>query len=125
MKSPIDSAWAAAWADFLANRVAIAERRAAGRLHLLAPAIEDGSDADLLVTLADLAHMAGAARADSALLTKAVAAYDAHLLLDPDNLAARRCSRSTSLAAHTHAWAAALLAACSGRRPQLSSSAAG
>lgn len=91
MNAAVAQAWASAWEDFLANRVALAERRASGWLQLLPQALEDASDAELLVTLADLAHIVGASRADNNLLRKAVAAYDAHLMLAPENVAGARC----------------------------------
>lgn len=62
-----------------------------------APGLETDSLADLLVTLADLAHIAGAARGDAVLLRQAVAAYDAHLERVPENLDAMRMRAETLL----------------------------
>jgi hypothetical protein len=104
----LNAAWSAAWADFLSNRVALAERRAAPFVRAALPAAlaaassEDATDdneglADELVTLADLAHMAGAAHGDVATLEQALAAYDAHLRLCPSNRAAMRMRAETLL----------------------------
>ena len=101
-RSTLDAAWQAAWSDFLSNRIEIAERRAAPLVsQFLEPAIraaaassssDDEELADRLVTLADLAHIAGAARGDTQLLTQAIGAYDAHLERRPDNHSAMRMS---------------------------------
>ena len=107
----LDLAAAAAWHDFLSNRIAHAERRAAPFVLSLpsvlaaaaaaaVPAGGDGDDealANRLVTLADLAHIAGAARSDAATLDLAVAAYDAHLARCPSNLGALRMRAETLL----------------------------
>ena len=96
-ENALNAAWSAAWSDFLCNRVTVAERRAAGWLHLLEPTIEAGTDAERLVTLADMAHMAGAALADDTMLRRAADAYDAHLKLEPANVAAIRMKAETLL----------------------------
>ena len=93
----LEQAAASAWGDFLCNRVDQAERRAAGWLHLLPGAIAAADDAELLVTLADLAHIAGAARADEPTLRQALAAYGGHLSLKPENLGALRMKAETLL----------------------------
>ena len=106
--SPIDQAWAAAWSDFLANRITVAERRAAPFLHILPAKLAKASadalsgpssdaDAEELVTLADLAHIAGAIRGDTELLRQAVVAYDEHLRRTPHNLQAMRMRAETFL----------------------------
>ena len=108
MAAPLDQAWSAAWSDFLSNRVAVAERRAAPFLHVLpaklaraaAEAGDSGpssADAEELVTLADLAHIAGAVRGDTQLLRQAVEAYDEHLRRMPHNLQAMRMRAETLL----------------------------
>ena len=56
----LTNAWSAAWADFLVNKVAIAERRAAPWLAEWPPG--SAADADALLMLADLAHISGAVR---------------------------------------------------------------
>jgi hypothetical protein len=78
----VESAAAAAWDDFLSNRIWHAERRASGWLTLLREQLSaqpqkemSGRDEDLLVALADLAHIAGAARGDDAMLRLALDAY--------------------------------------------------
>ena len=106
-RSTLDAAWQAAWSDFLSNRIEIAERRAAPLVsQFLEPAIraaaassssDDEELADRLVTLADLAHIAGAARGDTQLLTQAIGAYDAHLERRPDNHSAMRMRAETLL----------------------------
>ena len=88
--SALSTAAAAAWRDFLSNKPSLAAQRASGWLHALPAALQSADDADTLVALADLAHMAGAARDDAAILAQALAAYDAHLALEPDNLGALR-----------------------------------
>ena len=59
--SALSTAAAAAWRDFLSNKPSLAAQRAAGWLHALPAALQSADDADALVALADLAHMAGAA----------------------------------------------------------------
>ena len=80
----VEAAAAAAWEDFLTNRVRLAERRASGWIAplrcLLAepqvPTADMPADMEaLLITLADLAHIAGAARASMPVLDLALAAY--------------------------------------------------
>ena len=110
----LTSAWQQAWADFLSNRIVLAERRAAPFLHSLpekvaaaaapvaaaaAPGAADDDErlADELVMLGDLAHLAGAVRDDAPLLRSALAAYDAHLARIPLNLAAMRMRAETLL----------------------------
>ena len=100
----LDAAWRAAWSDFLSNRVLLAERRATPlvREHLpaaldAAQSSDDAMLADRLVTLADLAHIAGACRNDAALLRQSIAAYDAHLRLSPSNTSAMRMRAETLL----------------------------
>lgn len=111
MSHALEAAWTATWADFLSNRIGLAERRAAPFLHSL-PALldnaaaaaaptddvgEDSQVADTLVTLADMAHIAGAVRGDSALLKQALAAYEEHLRRVPGNAAALRMRAETLL----------------------------
>ncbi|KAL3901843.1 MAG: hypothetical protein SGPRY_012225, partial [Prymnesium sp.] len=105
MEPSLEAAWSAAWRDFLCNRVAVAERRAAGWLRLLDPALSQPSDPELLVTLADLAHIAAAARGDVGLLRQAAAAYEAHLRLEPSNEAALRMLAETFLRLRDYAAA--------------------
>ena len=110
----LEAAWHAAWADFLSNRIAHAERRAAPFLLSLPSVLdaarsqaplcrsedqEDGDEAlaNRLVTLADMAHIAGAARADAAVLALAVDAYDCHLARRPSNTGAMRMRAETLL----------------------------
>ena len=104
----------AAWADFLSNKILLAERRAAPFLHLLPACLEaaDASDGDedesltdQLVTLADLCYIAGAARADASLLERAISAYDAHLRRAPSNLNAMRMRGETLLRCRRYAEA--------------------
>ena len=77
----VESAASAAWDDFLCNRIWHAERRASGWLPLLReqlsaePAEMSAQDEGLLVALADLAHIAGAARGEDAVLRLALDAY--------------------------------------------------
>lgn len=114
MTSALDAAWSAAWSDFLANRVALAERRTAPFLHtmperLAAAAAENSVSAEQsaqsvasnmaeeLVTLADMAHIAGAVRGDDAVLRLALTAYQEHLRREPSNLAAMRMLAETWL----------------------------
>lgn len=110
----LDLAWAAAWKDFLANKVQHAERRAAPFLISLPTVLkeaEQGSSsheaalADRLVTLADLAHIAGAARGCRATLEMAIAAYDAHLARAPLNSGARRMRAETLMRCQQYAAA--------------------
>lgn len=105
----IDAAWQSAWRDFLANKIALAERRAtplvAQHLEqtLARAAVSDHEDAaldDQLVTLADLAHISGAARGDVAMLERAVAGYDAHLHRCPRNHDAMRMRAESLLRCH-------------------------
>ncbi|KAL1511297.1 hypothetical protein AB1Y20_006102 [Prymnesium parvum] len=105
MAEALHAAWQASWSDFLHNRVALAERRVSGWLHMLPAALRDRSDADLLVTLADMAHIAGAAASDSVCLRAAVEAYDAHLALAPQNVAALRMKAETLLRLREYAAA--------------------
>ena len=96
----LDAAWQAAWSDFLANKIALAERRATPLVaQHLQPALdaaaasaheEDANLDDRLVTLADLAHIAGAARGEVGMIEQAIAAYDAHLRRCPGNRDAMR-----------------------------------
>ena len=72
--SALSTAAAAAWRDFLSNKPSLAAQRASGWLHALPAALQSADDADALVALADLAHMAGAARDDAAILAQALAA---------------------------------------------------
>jgi hypothetical protein len=101
-----DNVWTAVWDDFLSNRVAQAERRAAPYLHSLPVKLEAASsavrslshtDAEQFVMLADLAHVAGAFRDDETTLRLALAAYDIHLKAVPENLAAMRMRAETLL----------------------------
>ena len=71
--SALSTAAAAAWRDFLSNKPSLAAQRAVGWLHALPAALQSADDADALVALADLAHMAGAARDDAAILAQALA----------------------------------------------------
>ena len=91
----LTNAWSAAWADFLVNKVAIAERRAAPWLAEWPPG--SATDADALLMLADLAHISGAVREDAALLRQALVAYDAHLALMPTSQAGLRMRAETLL----------------------------
>ena len=91
----LTNAWSAAWADFLVNKVAIAERRAAPWLAEWPPG--SAADADALLMLADLAHISGAVREDAALLRQALVAYDAHLALVPTSQAGQRMRAETLL----------------------------
>ena len=95
----LTNAWSAAWADFLVNKVAVAERRAAP--WLLSPALVlplgSAADADTLLMLADLAHISGAVREDAALLRQALVTYDAHLTLVPTSQAGLRMRAETLL----------------------------
>ena len=102
----LDAAWAAAWSDFLSNRIAHAERRAAPFLLQLPATLslaerscnaDDDQLAEKLVTLADLAHIAGAARNDASMLSAAVDAYDAHLQRRPSNREAPLRMRAETL----------------------------
>lgn len=86
-------AWSAAWAEFLQNKVALAERRGAP---WLSERLET-ADADALLMLADLAHICGAVREDMAVLRQALAAYDAHLALTPSSQAGLRMRAETLL----------------------------
>lgn len=109
----LDAAWAAAWADFLSNRIEYAERRAAPFLLSLPHILERSADgaagdediSDQLVTLADLAYIAGAARADPKLLSLAVDAYDEHLRRSPSNHEAMRMRAETLLRCRQYAEA--------------------
>ena len=103
--SALSTAAAAAWRDFLSNKPSLAAQRAAGWLHALPAALQSADDADALVALADLAHMAGAARDDAGILAQALAAYDAHLILEPDNLGALRMRAETQLRLRDYAGA--------------------
>ena len=118
--SALEAAWASAWTDFLSNRIAHAERRAAPFILALPSALTaadaagaehtEGSTpvgtalnlADYLVTLADLAHIAGAARGDINLLHQSIQAYDAHLSLNPGNKEAMRMRAETLLRSHQY-----------------------
>jgi hypothetical protein len=91
----LTNAWSAAWADFLVNKVAIAERRGAPWLAEWPPGA--AADADALLMLADLAHISGAVREDAALLRQALVAYDAHLALVPTSQAGLRMRAETLL----------------------------
>jgi hypothetical protein len=91
----LTNAWSAAWADFLVNKVAIAERRAAP--WLAEWPLGSATDADALLMLADLAHISGAVREDEALLRQALVAYDAHLALMPTSQAGLRMRAETLL----------------------------
>ena len=107
----LTAAWQAAWADFLANRVGIAERRAAPFLHALPEKLAvrleaaDDDHADSLMMLADLSHLAGAVRGEEALLRLALTAYDTHLGLNPSNFAAMRMRAETMLRLRDYAGA--------------------
>ena len=94
-------AWSSAWADFLANKVVVAERRAAPWVSALSAegssSSATGADADSLVMVADLAHICGAVREDPAILRRALAAYDAHLALVPTSQAGLRMRAETLL----------------------------
>tara|TARA_B110001452_G_scaffold246837_1_gene232448 strand:- start:60 stop:1046 length:987 start_codon:yes stop_codon:yes gene_type:complete len=94
-------AWSSAWADFLANKVAVAERRAAPWVSALSAegssSSAAGADAESLVMVADLAHICGAVREDPAILRRALAAYDAHLALAPTSQAGLRMRAETLL----------------------------
>ena len=103
--SALSTAAAAAWRDFLSNKPSLAAQRAVGWLHALPAALQSADDADALVALADLAHMAGAARDDAGILAQALAAYDAHLVLEPDNLGALRMRAETQLRLRDYAGA--------------------
>jgi hypothetical protein len=87
-----EAAAACAWADFLSNRVHLAAVRASpfvdGLRRLLASAAQSSAAAadgtELLVTLADLAYIAGACDGDNPqTLELAVAAYDQFIALAP------------------------------------------
>jgi tetratricopeptide (TPR) repeat protein len=97
----LDAAYNFVWNDYLHNRVVLAERRAAPFLELLPKIVrsKERSDAQAnrLINLADLAHIAGAVRDDPAILRQALSAYDAHLKLLPNNLAARKLRAETLL----------------------------
>ena len=111
----LDAAWTAAWSDFLSNRIAHAERRAApfllqlpATLALAGKSSRDANNerlADHLVTLADLAHISGAARGDASMLSMAVDAYDAHLHRCPSNREALRMRAETQLRCQRYAAA--------------------
>ena len=101
----VDAAWRDAWDAFLSNRIEIAYHRAAPLVQQLLPAALDaaaradgGSELDdALVTLADMAHVAGAAAGDAQMLEQAIAAYDAHLRRCPRNRDAMRMRAETLL----------------------------
>lgn len=104
----IDAAWASAWRDFLSNKINLAERRATpivtahlqAALDAASSVARDHSDAaldDRLITLADLAHIAGAARNDTAILEQAIRAYDAFLHRQPCSVNAMRMRAETLL----------------------------
>lgn len=84
----VESAAACAWTDFLSNRVHLAAVRASpfvdGLRRLLAAESVATDTAELLVTLADLAYIAGACDGDNPrTLELAVAAYDRYIRLAP------------------------------------------
>ena len=58
LRRRLETAWDAAWEAFLSNKVQVAEGRARVWLYLLPEALAS-ADADALVTLADMAHIAG------------------------------------------------------------------
>lgn len=93
-------AWSATWADFLANKITVAERRAAPWVTTLSTEGADSSasaDADTFIMMADLAHICGAVREDPMMLRRALAAYDAHLALAPTSQAGLRMRAETLL----------------------------
>jgi tetratricopeptide (TPR) repeat protein len=97
----LDAAYSFVWNDYLHNRVVLAERRAAPFLEFLPKIVrskeQSDAQANRLINLADLAHIAGAVRDDPEVLRQALTAYDAHLKLLPNNLAARRMRAETLL----------------------------
>ena len=93
-EAALTNAWSAAWADFLVNKIAIAERRAAP---WLAEWPLGSANAEYLLMLADLAHISGAVQEDAALLRQALVAYDAHLALAPASQAGLRMRAETLL----------------------------
>jgi hypothetical protein len=100
----IEKQYQAAWADFLKHRLDVASRRALVVLHKIdvlypisAHANSD-KDADLLVTEADLAYIAGASMGDDQkLLLRARVCYRDHLHKAPANTNAMRMLAETLL----------------------------
>jgi hypothetical protein len=76
----------------------MAAKRAEPWLSLLPSALSDDiPNSDLLVTLADMAHIYGAAQSDDTMLRSSLAAYEAHLHVVPDNRAGARMRMETLL----------------------------
>ncbi len=117
----LDAAYDAAWRAMQHNQPRAAYAAARPFLHRLAAALsapaDDDDYAELIVTLADLAYISGAATADASLLGDAVRAYDLHLARQPTSLPALRMRAEAllRLRRYAEAWRAfdALhLAAC-------------
>jgi tetratricopeptide (TPR) repeat protein len=110
----LDAAYEYVWNDYLHNRVLLAERRASPFLEELLPSVlatklssrtmdeKLEALANRLINVADMAHIAGAVRGDTELLRQAIAVYNSHLKLCPNNLNARRMRAETFLRLHQY-----------------------
>lgn len=93
LMDPLNQAYESAWASFLADERALAVERALPWLARIADVSDEQrlAHAELLVDEGDLSYICGACRGnDGALLSRAIAAYDAHLRLEPQNISAHR-----------------------------------